>query len=146
MACRLIFTRTQNRIILKPYVKKYIEKVKCRAKSLKTETRALYLAYTKHRLPWYAKVLAALVISPIDLIPDFIPVLGLLDDLILLPLGIALLIKIIPPEVMEECRGQARIIEKEKLPKNYLMAALVILLWAGIAALITYKIIKAFAG
>ena len=129
-------------------MKKYIEKVKRRAKSLKTEIYAIYLAYTKHRLPWYAKVLATLIIayalSPIDLIPDFIPVLGLLDDIALLPLGIALLIKIIPPDVMEQCRREAESRQKEKLPKNYLMAALIILLWTGIAALITYKIIKAF--
>ena len=97
--------------------------------------------------PWYAKLLAALVIayalSPVDLIPDFIPVLGLLDDLLLLPLGIMLLVKLIPPEVMEECREQAKNAGKEKLPGNYFMAALIILLWVGILALVTYKIIKA---
>ena len=142
-----MFTHARNRIILKTYMKKYLEKVKRRAKSLKTEIRAVYIAYTRHRLPWYAKALAALVVayalSPVDLIPDFIPVLGLLDDIILLPLGIALLIKLIPPDVMAECREEAKEGEKEKLPKNYLMAALVILLWAGIAALVIYKVIKA---
>lgn len=131
-------------------MKKYIEKVKRRAKSLKTEIRAVYLAYTKHKLPWYAKLLAALVIayalSPIDIIPDFIPVLGLLDDVILLPLGIALLIKIIPSDVMEECRRQAQNASKEKLPKNYLVAVLIILLWIVILALIIYKIIRAASG
>ena len=106
---------------------------------------AVYLAYTAHKLPWYAKALAALVIayalSPIDLIPDFIPVLGLLDDVLLLPLGIALLIKIIPAQVMQECREQAEKMGKEKLPKNYLMAALIILFWVGILAFIAYKIV-----
>ena len=74
-----------------------LEKLKRWAKSLKTQIYALYLAYTKHKIPWYAKLAAGAVIayalSPIDLIPDFIPVLGLLDDLILLPLGIFLVSK-----------------------------------------------------
>lgn len=124
-----------------------LKKLKERAQKLKIEIHAIYLAYTTHNIPWYAKVLAMVIIayalSPVDLIPDFIPILGLLDDIILLPLGIALLIKIIPPDVMEECRKKAKEIENEKLPKNYFMAALVILLWIGIIALIAVKIAKA---
>src|SRR5215207_3761726 len=82
-----------------------------RVRRLKTETYALYLAYRDPRVPWYARVVAACVvaydISPIDLIPDFIPLLGYLDDLILVPLGIALAIRLIPPQVLADCRAQA---------------------------------------
>ena len=84
---------------------------KARARQLKAEVYALYLAYRDPRVPWYAKVLAACVVgyalSPIDLIPDFIPVLGYLDDLVLIPLGIALTLRLIPPEVLDECRARA---------------------------------------
>ena len=86
--------------------------LKAKAKQLKSEVYALYLASKDPRTPWYAKALAALIIgyalSPIDLIPDFIPVLGYLDDLIIVPAGIVLLLKMIPKEVMEECREKAR--------------------------------------
>jgi uncharacterized membrane protein YkvA (DUF1232 family) len=89
-----------------------IEKWKQRVRHLKTETYALYLAYKDARVPWYAKLLIAFVvahtISPIDLIPDVIPVLGYLDDLIIAPLGIALAIRMIPNEVMAECREAAQ--------------------------------------
>ena len=81
------------------------------ARRLKREVRALYLAYRDPRTPWYGRMLAALVVayalSPIDLIPDPIPVLGYLDDLILIPLGVALALRMIPREVMAECRAQA---------------------------------------
>ncbi len=83
-----------------------------RAWRLRTEVRALRLAYRDPRVPWYAKwVLACVVgyaLSPIDLIPDFIPVLGQLDDLILVPLGVLLALKMIPKEIMHECRERAR--------------------------------------
>jgi len=73
---------------------------------------ALYLASRRRDVPWHAKAVAVLVVayalSPIDLIPDFIPVLGYLDDLLLLPLGIALVIRLIPRPILEECRDQAR--------------------------------------
>ncbi len=86
-------------------------RLKAWAKALKRDVMALYLAMRDPRVPWPAKVLAAMVVgyalSPIDLIPDFIPVLGLLDDLILLPLGILLVIRLIPPAVMAELRDQA---------------------------------------
>ena len=82
------------------------------ARRLKREVRALYLAYRDPRTPWYGRVLAALVVayalSPIDLIPDPIPVLGYLDDLILIPLGVALALRMIPREVMAECRAHAQ--------------------------------------
>ena len=85
---------------------------KQRARRLKTELYALYLAYRDPRVPWYARLLAALVVgyafSPIDLIPDPIPVLGYLDDLVLIPLGIALALRLIPAPVMADCRAKAR--------------------------------------
>ncbi len=86
--------------------------LKQKAKSLKTEIYVLYLAYKDPRVPWYAKafmlVVVAYFLSPIDLIPDFISVLGYADDLIIVPAGIFLALKMIPRDVMEECRGKAR--------------------------------------
>src|SRR5712691_3572734 len=89
-----------------------VQRLKARAHLLKRDTIALYLVARDPRTPWYAKVLAAAVVayalSPIDLIPDFIPVLGYLDDLILVPAGIALVLRLVPAEVMADCREQAR--------------------------------------
>lgn len=83
-----------------------------RAKKLKNEIYALFLCYRDPKVPWYAKALTLLIIgyavSPIDLIPDFIPVLGQLDDLVILPIGIAIVLKMIPKSVMEEYRKKAR--------------------------------------
>ena len=88
-----------------------VERFKQKADQLKQEVYALYLAYKDPRVSWYARLFAACVIgyalSPIDLIPDFIPVLGYLDDLILLPLGIGMALKMIPPAVLAECRQKA---------------------------------------
>ncbi len=82
------------------------------ARRIKRDTYALYLAVRDPRTPWYAKAfalaIAAYALSPIDLIPDFIPVLGYLDDLLLVPLGIALAIRLIPPEILADCRAQAQ--------------------------------------
>lgn len=88
-----------------------LEKLKAYAHALKTETYAIYLAARDPRTPWYAKALIFFVVahtfSPIDLIPDFIPVLGYLDDLIITPGGIWLAVRLIPPEVLEEARATA---------------------------------------
>ena len=82
-----------------------------RARQIKSEIYALYLAYRDPRVPWYARVFAACVVayafSPIDLIPDPIPVLGYLDDLVLIPLGVVLARKMIPADVLAECRQTA---------------------------------------
>jgi len=114
-----------------------IESLKKRATDLKTETFALYLAYRDQRTPWYAKACAGVVIayafSPIDLIPDFIPVLGYLDDLILVPWGIALALKMIPAEVMVECRENAREVNLSDKPVNWVAAAVIILIWLLVA-------------
>jgi uncharacterized membrane protein YkvA (DUF1232 family) len=107
---------------------------KRRAKGLKSEVYALYLACKDPRTPWYAKAFAAMVLgyalSPIDLIPDFIPVLGYLDDLVIVPAGMALLIRMIPKEVLEECRERARNASRRKL-KNWTAGAIIILIWAA---------------
>jgi uncharacterized membrane protein YkvA (DUF1232 family) len=88
-----------------------ITRWKHRAKLLKNEIRALYLAYGDRRVPWYAKVFMAAVIgyaiSPVDLIPDFIPILGYLDDFIIVPAGIYIAIKMIPRGIMDEYREKA---------------------------------------
>jgi uncharacterized membrane protein YkvA (DUF1232 family) len=112
---------------------KTIEYWKSKARELKVQLYALYLAYRDPRTPWYAKVFAALVVgyafSPIDLIPDFIPVLGYLDDLILVPLGVLLAKKMIPVVVMEECQEKARKLEAAGTPVNYVAAAIIVLFW-----------------
>ena len=94
-----------------------IRRLESWARRLKVEVYALYLAYRDPRVPWYARVFAAVVVgyafSPIDLIPDPVPVLGYLDDLILVPLGVALAIKMIPPPVLAECRKKARDDERQ---------------------------------
>jgi uncharacterized membrane protein YkvA (DUF1232 family) len=112
---------------------------KARARQLKAEVYALYLAYRDPRVPWYAKVLAACVVgyalSPIDLIPDFIPVLGYLDDLVLIPLGIALTLRLIPPEVMVECGERARTELATRKPVSRAAAAVILAIWLGLAVL-----------
>ena len=93
-----------------------IGRLKARARELKSEVSALYFAARHPRTPWYAKLfifsIVAYALSPIDLIPDFIPVLGFLDEIILLPLGIELAVKMIPSDVMAECRD--RVIENAR--------------------------------
>jgi uncharacterized membrane protein YkvA (DUF1232 family) len=113
--------------------------VKAQAQRLKTETIALYWVARHPATPWYAKVLVFLVVayavSPIDLIPDFIPVLGLLDDLLLLPLGIALALKLVPPAVMQECRARAAENRSGSEAAGRVGAALVVSAWLLIAAI-----------
>jgi len=103
------------------------------------ETYALYIAVKDPRLPWYSRVLAlcvvAYAVSPIDLIPDFIPVLGYLDDLILVPLGIALVLRTIPPEVMTESRQKAQAVLNDGKPTNWVAAGIIIIIWLTLAVL-----------
>jgi uncharacterized membrane protein YkvA (DUF1232 family) len=123
---------------------------KQRARQLKTETYALYLAYRDPRTPWYARVFAACIVgyafSPIDLIPDPIPVLGYLDDLVLVPLGITLAIKMIPPPVLAECRQQAQALMAEGRPVNRAAAVIVVAIWLLLAAAAILVIVRAFGG
>lgn len=122
-----------------------LEAIKAKAKKLKKDIKVIYLAYKRPDTPWYAKVLSAVVIgyalSPIDLIPDFIPVLGYLDDLLLIPLGIWLVIKLIPQDIIEECRIQEEEAFKEGKPKNWVAAGVIILIWILIIGIIVYKIL-----
>jgi uncharacterized membrane protein YkvA (DUF1232 family) len=110
------------------------------ARQLKTETYALYLAYRDQRTPWYAKLLIMAIVayafSPIDLIPDFIPVFGYLDDLIILPAAIALALKLIPAAVLAEHRAQARLLMAQAKPTHWLGGLMIILIWLLLAALI----------
>ncbi|MFT5874066.1 MAG: uncharacterized membrane protein YkvA (DUF1232 family) [Clostridium sp.] len=112
--------------------------IKLKVKSLKKEIGALYLAYKRHDVPRYAKVVVLLVVgyalSPIDIIPDFIPVLGYLDDLILIPIGVAFAIRLIPKDIMNECREESENIFKEGKPKNWIAGGIIIFIWIGILA------------
>jgi uncharacterized membrane protein YkvA (DUF1232 family) len=114
-----------------------------RARRLKTDIYALYLAYRDPRVPWYARLFIICVVayafSPLDLIPDFVPILGYLDDLLLLPLGIALAIRLIPPDVLAECR--ARAISQRKKPTNWVAAAVIMLIWVGCGTLIGWLVV-----
>jgi len=89
----------------------FLEKVKARAKALKLEALTLGLAIAHPRTPWYAKVivagLVAYVVTPVDLIPDFIPILGLVDDILFIPVAIWLARKFVPESVLAECRARA---------------------------------------
>ncbi len=107
------------------------------ARVIKRDVHALYLASRDPRVPWYAKAMAVVVagyaLSPIDLVPDFIPVLGYLDDVILVPLGVLLVIRMIPPEIMAEHRDLAAAAQQRPVSRT---AAVVIgLIWAGSIAL-----------
>ena len=115
-----------------------------KVKKLKQEIYALYLAYKDPRVSWYAKIfiviLVGYAISPIDLIPDFIPIIGYLDDLIILSLGIVLAIKMIPREVMEECRKEsAKGIKDKKVAVVGLI--IIISIWVVLLYLIFTKVI-----
>jgi uncharacterized membrane protein YkvA (DUF1232 family) len=106
---------------------------KDRARKLKTESLALYFACLDPRVPIGAKVLAACVVgygfSPIDLIPDFIPILGHVDDLIVLPLGIALVLKMIPPAVLAECRAKAQQSQSQSRPVSWISGLVIASIW-----------------
>jgi len=109
-----------------------LEKLKAQANSLKREIHALYLATHDSRTPWYAKAVIAGVVayalSPIDLIPDFIPVLGYLDDLLLLPLGIYFALKLIPLDVLTDARRRAAE-TSNVLPISWRAALIIVILW-----------------
>ena len=108
------------------------------ARRLQAETYALYLAARHPDTPWYAKAIAgatvAYAFSPIDLIPDFVPVLGYLDDLIIVPLGASLAIRLIPREVMQECRARVADEFKDGAPVSRTAAVTVIIVWVVVAA------------
>jgi uncharacterized membrane protein YkvA (DUF1232 family) len=117
------------------------------ARLIKRDVHALYLAARDPRVPWYAKALAALVagyaLSPVDLIPDFIPIVGYLDDVILVPLGIVVVIRLIPPEVMAEHRDVAAAAQDR--PVSRAAAIVVIGVWVGAAAVSAWLLARYFA-
>ena len=117
----------------------FLAVLKKRARHLKTETFALYLAARDPRTPCYAKLLVAGIVayafSPVDLIPDFVPVLGYLDDLILIPIGVALAIKLVPHRVMVECRARAQETIRNKTPVSRVAGEVIIVIWLVLAAL-----------
>ncbi|RDW16055.1 hypothetical protein CWR48_17875 [Oceanobacillus arenosus] len=109
--------------------------IKTRAKNIKRDIFILIEAYKHPNTPLYVKLLALIFVayafSPIDLIPDFIPILGYLDDIILIPLGILLVLKLIPKDVLKVCREKAERSEKVKR-KNWIAGAVIVLLWVGV--------------
>ncbi len=109
------------------------------ARTVKRDVYALYLATRDPRTPWYGKLLAACIVayafSPIDVIPDFIPVLGYLDDVIIVPLGILLALRLVPPDVMAECRARAEQDRPSSKPRSLIGAAAVIATWLLLATL-----------
>jgi len=122
-----------------------LEKLKSRTRALKNEAFAVYLAAKDPRTPWYAKAVAFLTIayafSPIDLIPDFIPILGYLDDLFIVPAGIALAIRLIPPEVLAEARDKVATLGlREAGSVGYIGAGLIVVMWIVVLIGVVYLI------
>lgn len=133
--------------IIKCMIKVFLTELKKRAKSLKSMVHTLYLTRKDPRIPWSAKILGALVIgyafSPVDLIPDPIPILGYVDDLLILPLGIALVIKMIPQEVIQEYEVKARYNFDTNKPRNWIAGSIIILIWILCALWLGAWLIKA---
>lgn len=111
-------------------------------RNVKRNIHVLYLAYRHQDTPWYAKAFSLFIIayalSPIDFIPDFIPVLGYLDEAVLLPLGILGAFTMIPNHVLQECREIAENTPK-KLRRNWVAAAIILLVWISLATSILFK-------
>ena len=124
---------------------KPVSRLKGWARRLKAEIHALYLAYRDPRVPAHARIFAAIVVgyafSPIDLIPDPIPILGYLDDLI--PLVVTLAIRMIPEPVLAECRERTRRAAEEEKPVNRAAAVVVVAVWLSLAALAVFLVAKA---
>ena len=121
-----------------------IQRIRQWARLAGRDVYAVYLAARDPRVPWYAKALAFCVagyaLSPIDLIPDFVPVLGYLDDLIIVPLGILIVVKLIPPEIIAEHRALAA--ESQGRPVSHTAAIVIVVVWAAsivVAAWLCYR-------
>ncbi|MBT2256419.1 YkvA family protein [Priestia megaterium] len=110
-----------------------LNQLKLWAKKLKKQLFILYLAYKDERVSWYIKLFTACVVayafSPIDLIPDFIPVLGYIDDIIIVPLGIMLALKMLPISVIEDCTIKAEELIQNERPKNWVAGSIIIVVW-----------------
>jgi len=115
-----------------------MQRLKIWAATLKREVMTLWFACRDPRTPWYARVLTMLIVayalSPIDLIPDFIPVLGYLDELILLPAGIYLVLKLVPAEALADARARAQawVDSRKPKPRNWIAAAVIVLVWVAV--------------
>jgi uncharacterized membrane protein YkvA (DUF1232 family) len=119
-----------------------------RARQLSAQTYTLYLAYQHPRTPWYAKVFAALIVgyvfSPIDPIPDFIPGVGLLDEMVVVPIGVLIAAKMIPPDVLAECREKAREVAKGEKPVSRVAAVVVVAVWLLCVAVAVFLALRVF--
>jgi uncharacterized membrane protein YkvA (DUF1232 family) len=125
-----------------------LEAWKRRARQLSAQTYTLYLAYRDPRTPWYAKVFAVLIVgyvfSPIDPIPDFIPGVGLLDEMVVVPIGILIAAKMIPKQVMDECREKTREVAEGEKPVSRVAAVVVVAVWLLCVALAVFLAVRVF--
>ena len=114
------------------------QRIKTITDRIESEVRALYLAYRHEKTPFLARAciicVVAYAISPIDLIPDFIPVIGYLDDLILLPMGIWLAIRMIPPDIMVQCRAESQAPIEFAGPVRWIGVLFIVILWVAVVA------------
>lgn len=121
-----------------------VDRIRSWAHALKRDTLALWIAARSPETPFIAKLVAAAVaayaFSPIDLIPDFIPIIGLLDDIILVPLGIELALRLIPHDLMERFRAEAEARDNE--PRSLLTAAIIVALWLAVIAWLSWELLK----
>jgi uncharacterized membrane protein YkvA (DUF1232 family) len=122
---------------------KFIQTLKLKAKKLKSELQVLVIVYKDKRTPLFAKILIGITVgyllSPIDLIPDFIPVLGLLDDLIIVPFLIRLSIKLIPQKILNEAREKLISNTQQYKKRNWIFAIIIIVIWLGLIYLLYKK-------
>ena len=125
-----------------------IERTRQWARLAKRDVHAIYRAARDPRVPWYAKALAFCVagyaLSPIDLIPDFVPVLGYIDDLIIVPLGILIVLKLIPPDIIAEHRALAAAAQGR--PVSHAAAFVIVVVWAASTVVAAWPCYRAFVG
>jgi uncharacterized membrane protein YkvA (DUF1232 family) len=119
-----------------------------RARAIKRDTLALYLAARHPETPWYAKALAVFIVgyalSPIDLVPDFIPILGYLDDVILLPIAIVLCVRLVPAHVLDDCRAEAEVRFADGKPASRTAAVVIALVWLALFILASVWVWRTF--
>lgn len=121
-----------------------LERLKAGARRLRRDATALFLAMKDRRTPLHVRVIAGLVagyaLSPIDLIPDFIPVIGLLDDLIIVPLGVMLVVRLMPDGLMDEFRAEAETLFSERPPQVAVAGVVVVMIWAALVGWAAYAL------
>lgn len=128
--------------------KRHSQKIKAQVQDMKWSVLALYLARKDPRIPLKSKIVIVIavgyILSPIDLIPDFIPVIGLLDDVIIVPALVGYAVKSIPSEILNDYKEKAKVEFEKRTPKSYKAAIVIVLIWAFILFLIIYWIGKIF--